>query len=529
MAFHRLYAGLLPIVLRRCCSPVMIAAAMMFVAAAGPARSEANIFDQELRKVSPTAQFERILNRGYGAQEWSVDGLTLNGGSESALDSASSEALYAMGFRFYTPQLAQYPAELKPARIEKRSFKIPHISIFLSYGHDRRTEIGKKLQVAFERWRQLNAVADKQWPAGHIWPGVIAANKALYEKNPQLLRDERTFELDDPDAYRRNVALSAAFLAERLNPAGRHAFDPTDGDRYPSETIYRFALDVVNQVRKTVPNAQLGVYAYAGHRLPVDFKLPGIYIQVALGFNRTGLSYQDLVERHASVADVIMLREYFDVEAWFKSLPVGNRRNQRDYYDVNYPPFFKSGVSVVNGEFNENWLANIVSTAYAIRYLKDGEADYKAILSEIVDQVFAGDPAVAELYLLWSRPGSKFDETVLRTSFEIVARMRGGWHAQAFRDYLVIALKIYRLGAKSQAGYVERLADLMSNVHAVTDRGWIHSYALQRRLANGNVKKDLPELWMFRKPAPDWMKDAKPPRRGEFEAALKRLSGGRVD
>jgi hypothetical protein len=54
-----------------------------------------------------------------------------------------------MEFRFYTPQLAHYPAVIQPARIEKRSFRIPHISLFLSYGHDSMAETGKRLKAEF--------------------------------------------------------------------------------------------------------------------------------------------------------------------------------------------------------------------------------------------------------------------------------------------------------------------------------------------------------------------------------------------
>ncbi len=56
--------------------------------------------------------------------------------------------------------------------------------------------------------------------------------------------------------------------------------------------------------------------------------------------------------------------------------------------------------------------------------------------------------------------------------------------------------------------------------------GWIHSYAFERRLANGNVRFDLPELWMFKKPPPQWMLGAKAPTPGEFEAVVARYPPG---
>ena len=517
-----------------------------------------NLFDEELSKVDQRAKFERVLERHYGKTEWSVDGLTLRGGSPSALDSAASEALYAMGFRYYTPRHSYYPDRLTSVRINKRSNKVPHIRIWLAYGHDRRLETGKKLLNQYGRWSRLSDVADRRWPAGHAWKRVIRHFRSEYQKNPKLLRGPRTFELDDPASYRKNVELSARYIVNHLNEAGRHPFDASDSDRYQSETIFRFSADVVREVRKTVPHAQLGVYAYACHRLPVDFKLPGIYIQVALGFNdsplkqrlkylrhcyldpaeypkialglkRVWYSYQELVERHARVADAIMLREYFDVQAWFHSLPVGNIRNQRHYYEKNYPGYFQSGIKVVNGEFHENWLANIVSVNYAIRFLKEGHADYNAVLSEIVERVFNGDQAVHDLYMLWSTPGGKFNDSILKKSFNIVRRMKSGWHRSAFKQYLVIVYKKWKLGAKGSDGYATRLADLLSNVHALASTGWIHSYAFERRLANGNVRKDLPDLWMFRnklkppKPPPAWMTEAKAPTLAEFDEILGRL------
>ncbi len=416
-------------------------------------KSNLYLFDQELQQVSPSASFTITIDPDFGEDEWSVDGFALRAGSHRALASAASEALYAMGFRYYTPRHAFYPAKLTPTKISRRAFTIPHRSIWLAYGHDRRSQAGKLLKAQYDRWAILNDVAGRDWPAGHTWKRIIRAFKAEYAENPGLLRGPRTFELDDPDAYQRNVELSARYISRNLNKFGRHAFDPSDSDKYPSETIYRFARDVVAEVRKTVPHAQLGVYAYAGHRLPVTFKLPGIYIQVALAFNRTKYSYQELVDAHARVADAIMLREYFDVQAWFHSRPVGNVRNQRHYYETHYPGFLKSGVRVVNGEFHENWLANVVGINYAMRYFRDGTTRYETVLDEIVARMFGGDPAVRDLYMLWSTPKLKFNEDVLRQSIAIVARMKQGWHRTAFEQYMVIVAKTHELGKKGTPGY----------------------------------------------------------------------------
>lgn len=509
----------------RVCAGLLSMVCLLFAWSARATPS--NAFDAELHMVDPQARFVRSIDSSYGRDEWSVDGLHLRGGSEDALDSAASEALHAMGFRFYTPRHARRPATLLPVSIPKRRLRIPDLMIFLAYGHDRNSDIGKRLGREYSRWQTLNNVGSRRWPAGHTWQRIIA-KRSEYKSDASLLRDPRTFELDEPEAYAKNVQICAEYIRENLTEHGTHSFDPSDGDKYPSTTIYKFALDVINEVRRTRPHAKIGVYAYAEHRLPVDFKLPGIYIQVALAYNRTHLSYEQLIAAHARVADHIMLREYFDVQAWFHSYPAGNPRNQRDYYAKNYPAYLASDIIAVTGEFQENWLANVVAINHAIRYLKTGESDFEAVLDDVVAGMFDGDPAVREAYWLWSTPGMTFDKAVARKSLEIVARMRPGWYAEVFKKYLVISIKTLELGSKNNPlnfSYERKLEDLLSNVEAWKGAGYIHAYAFKRRLANGNVRFDYPDLWMMKSPPPAWMADPKEPTVAEFDEFHRRYVG----
>ena len=79
---------------------------------------------------------------------------------------------------------------------------------------------------------------------------------------------------------------------------------------------------VARELREKHPEAWVGLYAYSTHRLPPTIAVePNVYVQVAMGFNRTQYTLAELVELWSKKVGAIGLREYYGVEAWDWGLP----------------------------------------------------------------------------------------------------------------------------------------------------------------------------------------------------------------
>ena len=510
------------------------------------------LFQDEIDAVDPRRRLSFLIDESYGEFQWSFEGLEVRGGTTLACEQGASELLEAMGFRWYAPNSKFWR---RPPRIPvnlastKQQFWMPANRIWLVYGHnwdDVHNQDRSLLTNAFNRWATLNAVHSSPYPAGHRWKSVIEKNLDFFVARPHFLRDiskkasrkVHTFDLEglsEADREELSELCAAHLLKEGLNAFNRTHFDPVDSDPNSSDTVFPFTKAVADRVRsgtkpigglpsmKGVPDAQLGVYAYAGHRLPPTRSVaPSVYTQVALGFNRTKYSYLDLVKLHAEKAAAIMVREYLDTQAWSNGKPLINGRTKSNYFD-RYDDFVKAGVVGANCEFGANWLVNLVMCRLCIKKLRSGRYSYQQALDDVMIDVFDEDPAVRRLYEFWSDPLEDFHKWSLRQSFDLVVSMRESWYKAYFLQLLTVLYEDFTLPGQlppeqqdDSDPFPHSFSRLMSHVTALRSSDITHSFAWVRRKANGAVVENYPTLRYKASPRPQWWTKPTPPTLKDF-------------
>jgi hypothetical protein len=523
----------------------------------------------------------------YATLEFSYSGLTITGGSPLGCEYGASELLEAMGFRWYssgawgTIRPTTIPTGLTRA---KTSYWMPNNKVFLAYGHsfydiyiaDRDT-----LTANQERWAVLNGLQLSIYPAGHRWEGVIqpAEYRGFFYLHPQFVKNG-TLGIDPASGnaffdltvigtdYDMLVNFCAGVLvkeglATSTPPSGlqilfqdwkRTHFDPSDGDLHSSDQVFPFTKAVADRMQAgttevtwaagsavngkgqtvtwpagilpaqpAVAGAQLGIYAYSGHRLPPTASVaPDVFTQIALAFNKTEFTYQELVDLHGAKADAILLREYWDTQAWSDGQPLINGRMKRGYFDW-YDDFQASGAIGINSEYCSNWLVNLVGVRYGTQKCKTSFGTWDDALDDIMAHLFRRpsdsleDPAVRDLYDFWGTPANLLNKYNLRLSFDFVAEMEDSWYKTLFEQYLVICKKhMYLPGKILKADnpswpdpapgdpYPAAIADYAADILGIRMDETFHSFAQLRRDCNGNLSTDYPALWMYRKgTAPD--------------------------
>lgn len=491
-------------------------------------------FNTELQAVSTAAGDSPVKSisfttdaSGYGVLEWSYsyasNVYTVVGGSDLGCEHGACALLEALGFRFYTPLLSKRPASITTGlSATKQSFRMPNNRIWLAYNQswdDIHASSGTTLAANYTKWATLNACFTDPFPAGHRWAGVITDNAAFFAANPQLTRvmsgsGVTTFALDTltPGStdYNNLVELCAAHLLSQTtswNSANRTHFDPVDGDNNISDHVYPFSKAVVDRVRAGTnpigthpartgrPTASIGVYAYAGHRPPPSQPFgPGVYVLVADSFIPEGYTFAGLVAEYQLLCDFVGSRSYIDTMLWSYSRPHIMYTMKEGYLDT-IDAYYDMGIRGINTEFSANWLVNIVGTRAILRRLRYGTGTYTDALNEVMADVFDDDPAVRDLYELWSTTYETYHQWNLEKAFGHVNAMATSWYKTYFKHLLVILYEFLTLPSTKVAHvapdqtitpgdtYPAKASKLFAHVTAVRDLDITHSYAWLRRLA----------------------------------------------
>jgi hypothetical protein len=458
---------------------------------------------------------------------------------------------------------------------------MPTNSIGLVYGHSwRGSHLADStlLNARQLRWATLNGFATLVWPTGHRWLNVVSGNKGFFANYPQLLKSGNPNNASPKYAldvilpatadYDRLVQINAAhLLRDGLNEWKRTHFDPADGDNNTSDQVLFFSKHVADLMaigtpaiswpevtlagitypagsipaQTGVPGCQIGVYAYAGHRLPptMDCK-PGVYTMIALAFSTAGFgSYEELVAAHGANVAAVLLREYWDTETWSHSLPLLNPRMQRGYFDW-YDSFHASGAIGMHTEYAANWFANLVGMRYGMQKCKTGTGTYDDALDDIMAHLFSPggveDAGARALFDYWGNSSNHYNTLTLRISCDKIAAMAGSPIKTLLEQWMVICKKRLYLPAQTPKAsnpnfpdplpgdpYPAAYSDYMADVVGVRLDEVIHSYAMMRQDANTFIKTNYPKLGFDYLPEPDWFANPTTPTHAEFTAAHAQL------
>lgn len=465
-------------------------------------------FNAELSAVDPARVFTQTINPTWGENEWAVSGYSITAGSDAAVQHGASEALYQLGYRYWSPQKTTRPNTLPAGGVSlsRQTFSYPHVLMFFNYGFGGGDNGG--LQTRYNAWTEFMAFNDSRRPVGHAYPGIINAIEAedgFFTTNPSYIIGtpnvgQPSFNLDltgsDYDAL---VTRVAQHITPRLNAQNRHSIDPNDGSTWTSDQVFTFANNVVDEIRQTNSDAMLGLYGYAGHRQPVTFQCPHLYVDLARGFNDLGIGYLAIGKLWSQVVPEFGLRCYGDIAAW-----QGWSRHIPANYLEDFAEHAEDGAIGISMETSGNWTKNVIAKQHWMRHWRGGTTTYQDVLSDAVEKLYEGDARVADLFLYWSGLGTKTGPYAFRPAAEIVAAMPDTEYRAEFERYLTFVMqddKLHDRVDQHTPSYFTGLERNLRATAAIEASGEIHHYAYARQRANANtLNNGRPDLSLDQQP-----------------------------
>lgn len=442
-------------------------------------------FNTAYQVVAPTQSITYVSGAGGHSRfqysySWNGSGYTVSGGSDLACQHGASMLLEDLGFRFYSPDplFHKYPSTIatdKSASLQQYAIPLANIipSPFYSWSS---TYLASRApyQTADTKYRTLNGVA-RTISSGHRWGSIIASSTLasfwaqaenaalLYTNSGGNLSINLEIMTRGSADWTRMVNVCAQWLLRDsawvtgITDYEYHDFDAPDGDDNTSDKVFPFASDVALACRSssvaavgpyseittvtspaTRPNALLGLYSYANHKVAPSTSCPGLYVAVALAYNDSGFTAAELLTNFAAKVDLVGMREYYDVFDWSFGQPMSNIRAANiglDYME----DLLAAGFSFANGQNTANWLYNIVmNRRYVMTYRSGTVYPYSSALSDIVEDIFGGDQAVYNLYNFWADYRNKNNKWSLVETFNYINAMQAGWYKTRYQKLAVI-------------------------------------------------------------------------------------------
>lgn len=459
-----------------------------------------------------------------------------------------------LGFRYYNPSPKWWVApEGERFEVDLNVADQPALdarAIWYAYGASNKT-----LGALHKQWMIGNRMAAAApLHVGHSYGSIVSRNTEVFDQHPEyyaLLENGERQTGGSPNARKfcvTNEGLLKLVAEDRLallreyrtkNPREfMVSVDPSDGRGSctcetceavgtTTDRVMYLANHVARYVAEHEPGAWVGLYAYSSHRSPPTIAVePNVYVQVAMGFNRTPYTLPELVDKWSQKVGAVGIREYYGVEAWDWGLPGRMRGGQVDYHEKWIPYFADRKLNAMNAESNANWAAQTPGGYIAAQLMWDPTIKTEPLLDEYFDLCFG--PAADVMRRVQARfdlapalePGVLHDIGVdLAEAYSLAdddaARARvvdllAFFHyMKLFRDFSLT----WDTDPDHEGPFYDTLEPLMNFAWRVCDRDMIHYYALARRLCNGLPLKDgRLEFWLAldskKKPPQKWLDSA---------------------
>lgn len=520
------------------------------------------------------------IDSSYGLHEFSYTcsgaTYTIVGGSDIACGHGAAHLLSAMGFKFLGPAEEFWVKPTAPlSRVltqSKTQFWMPDSIYSQGYGNSWGGVLGSwraLIEGATSQWYDLVGWSDQIYKTGHRQQSVVSAFSSFFAANPQYIDPRNSsgtsFALNTMTPAEKDCAatLAAAYILKNGQSATsalalykRTEYDAADNDQNSSDDYYAHAVLVCQKVRAGVnalstygygsypefsaytgyagvPEAQLGVYAYAKHKSPPSFDMrPYIYVGVALNFSPES-SWLPRMEGYSAKTTLLKTRDYLDPALYTRNLPMRGRRQTTTYPDT-YDAYYAQGVRGMHGgDGNGNWLINLVANRQLNMKLRTGSYTYAQAKADVLE-LMDNDPAVGDIYDLWMSPYSKFSRYSLYESMLIVDQMVDSWYKTYFEQIMVMSyLQLTRPDkpAVTEIGGEWDLHLMKELKHAVgIARSHIfHSWAFIRIYANSYIS-GYPHLYydkngdVGKTPAVEYYTNYTVPTHAEYTAARDALA-----
>jgi len=469
------------------------------------------------------------------------------GNTAVGVRNGAAHLLHQLGFRWLAPSPRWHVVpKLRDITIAVNFADAPALgtrSIWYAYGPNNK-DTGANYRVwAVANRLTLNPIVR----TGHSYGNIILRNTKEFEKHPEYFallengeRDNkrtpiaRKFCFSNQGLIDLAIADRKKLLAEsrKVDP---HAYmvsmDPSDGEGTchcadcaklgtTTDRVLHLANAVARGLRQDDPTAWVGLYAYSSHRMPPNIKVePNVYVQVAMGFNRTPYSLPELVDLWSKKVGAIGLREYYGVEAWDWGLPGRMRGGNVSYHRKWIPYYAERKLSGINAETNGNWGGQSLGLYVAANMMWNPKVDVDAVMDDYFSNAFGAAskpmrrlqaafdespplraPSLLPMFQALEEAWKLADEDAVRG--RLIDMMAYLEYVAAFRDFELVRDQ----RAQRDGIYYEALRPLMEYAWRIQDRDVVHYMGLARRLCNGLPIADKRlDFWIANKDrAPVW-------------------------
>ena len=329
-------------------------------------------------------------------------------------------------------------------------------------------------RAQYQHWYQMRGVPRSPWPSGHAYKALMDENAAYFTANPTLLYDivqngVPGKNLDLPGIYGTadwdklvNLAAAWRWTAVNASPFKSANFDALDGTDYgvnETDLIVEFTNDVVALIRAgvpaisgyysaraAIPTAILTIMGYSRHSKPPTISLSdGVVVELATAYNASGLPFSEVVAGwKAKSPNPLSLYYYISLITWAQNKPGNNDKTVFNKMTDAFDPD-----STFSTEYGANWMTTCVGVNMFLKHGMYGGGTaagaWEDSMNDIVDSLFNGDVAVKNLYRLWSKTYTTFNNYVLRQSFDLINSMQAGTYKFAFQQYITFIGRVYHI------------------------------------------------------------------------------------
>jgi hypothetical protein len=355
---------------------------------------------------------------------------------------------------------------------------------------------------------------------------------------PKQLRPDHPEVVQRAVQYaREQLALPAAKSWDSLDfiPPGAVAISPNDGGGWDppyaepedwqaiTDAAYYLANEVAKNVRTDFPDKYVGIYSYSYYSAVPSFDLePNLLVQIATSYNHTPVPFRDRVEGLAQKGVALGIREYYDVNVWYRDLPPD------DFHELlgRVPWFADRNVKTINAEAGDGWGARGLLYYVASKLYWDPHASVDDILADFYTRAFgpAKEP-MGRFYERWLS-GQPVSDRTLALAFrdlaaaeaaaagdaEVLERIR---HVQYWMRHVWLWDRrgVWEFGETGDLSLTD-MKEYYSFVHRVRDL-----YVVFHRYIEANLKREL-ELRGLSPEDIEALQDNTPPSTTEARAWL---------
>ncbi len=337
--------------------------------------------------------------------------LYLLGATDQAVTHATWDLLHRLGYRqFFPGETWEVVPKLDDVQIaidkrESPSFQARRI--WYNWG------LWGYNDEPYRQWCQRNrAIKGFDLNSGHAYEGIIAANRAEFDKHPEyfaLVQGERKLRPDVKfcisNAELRKLVVAHAQRTFQANPQlDSISMDPSDGGNWCEceecrkvGSVSNRVVTLANDVAVGINDLKLGpkyvgMYAYNQHSAPPTIKVhPNVIPSATTAFIGGGFSFDQVVRGWQAQGARMGVYDYLSVVDWDWNLPRGGSGSRPAQLAKFLPDIHAKGVRFYDAESGDCWGPCGLGYYFASRVLWDvAEAErLDAILEDFLDKAFA--------------------------------------------------------------------------------------------------------------------------------------------